>query len=126
MPTFIAQGRFTRDSVRGMLQTPEDRTEPVAKLFESLGAKLISWYMTAGDYDWMLIVEAPDQGHCSRRRNCGDRRRRCGGHQDGGGMEWIRSEGDLPEGPGRRLEVQVGGPTSTQWHVSFWNHKHPV
>ena len=61
MPTFIAQGRFTGEAVRGMVQTPEDRTEPVARLFESLGAKLIGWYMTSGDYDWLLIVEAPNQ-----------------------------------------------------------------
>lgn len=59
MPTFIAQGRFTGEAVRGMLQTPEDRTGPVARLFESLGAKLVGWYMTSGEYDWLLIVEAP-------------------------------------------------------------------
>jgi hypothetical protein len=27
-------GRFTGEAVKGMLQAPEDRTEPVAKLFE--------------------------------------------------------------------------------------------
>jgi uncharacterized protein with GYD domain len=59
MPTYIAQGKFTRDAVRGMLETPEDRTASVAKLFESLGAKLISWYMTTGEYDWLLIAEPP-------------------------------------------------------------------
>ena len=47
--------------MRGMLQTPEDRTEPVPRLFEGLGAKLIGWYMTSGEYDWLLIVEAPSQ-----------------------------------------------------------------
>ena len=60
MPLYIAQGRFTRDAVKGMLQTPEDRTESVARLFESLGGRLISWYMTTGDYDWMVVAEAPD------------------------------------------------------------------
>ena len=60
MPLYIAQGRFTRDAVKGMLQTPEDRTESVARLFESLGGRLISWYMTTGEYDWMVISEAPD------------------------------------------------------------------
>lgn len=61
MPTFIAQGRFTKDAVKGMLQTPEDRAEPVARLFEGLGAKLVSWYMTTGENDWLLVVEAPSQ-----------------------------------------------------------------
>jgi uncharacterized protein with GYD domain len=45
-----------------MLQTPEDRTEPVSKLFEALGGRLISWHMTPGaDFDWMLLAEAPDE-----------------------------------------------------------------
>lgn len=61
MPTFIAQGRFTGEAVKGMLQTPEDRTEPVRKLFEAFGGKLVSWYLTSGEYDWLLIVEAPSQ-----------------------------------------------------------------
>ena len=61
MPTFIAQGRFTTDAVEGMMQTPEDRTEPVTKLFQAFGGKLVSWYLTSGEYDWLLIVEAPNQ-----------------------------------------------------------------
>ena len=61
MPIFIAQGRFTGEAVRGMLQTPEDRTQPVARLFEDLGARLVGWYMTSGDHDWLLIVETPSQ-----------------------------------------------------------------
>lgn len=61
MPTFIAQGRFTKEAVKGMTQTPEDRTGPVARLFESLGARLQGWYLTTGEYDWLLIVDAP--GH---------------------------------------------------------------
>ncbi|MBM1173424.1 GYD domain-containing protein [Microvirga arabica] len=62
MPTFIGYGRFTREAMRGMLQTPEDRTEPVSKLFKALGGRLISWHMTPGaDFDWMLLAEAPDE-----------------------------------------------------------------
>jgi uncharacterized protein with GYD domain len=61
MPTFIAQGRFTRDAVRGMTSTPEDRTESVAALLDSLGGRMISWYLTSGEYDWMIVAEAPSQ-----------------------------------------------------------------
>jgi uncharacterized protein with GYD domain len=62
MPTFIAYGRFTREAMRGMFQTPEDRTGPVSKLFESLGGRLISWHMTPGcDFDWILLAEAPSE-----------------------------------------------------------------
>ncbi len=37
MPTFIGYGRSTREAMRSMLQTPEDRPESVSKLFEPLG-----------------------------------------------------------------------------------------
>ncbi len=61
MPTFIAQGRFTRDAVRGMTANPENRSEAVGALFESLGGKMISWYLTTGEYDWFIVAEAPSQ-----------------------------------------------------------------
>jgi hypothetical protein len=38
MPTFIGYGRFTREAMRGILHTFEDRTEPASKLVEPLGA----------------------------------------------------------------------------------------
>jgi uncharacterized protein with GYD domain len=59
MPNYLAQGRFTRDAVKGMMERPENRSEAVGRLFEELGGKLHSWHLTSGDYDWMLIVEAP-------------------------------------------------------------------
>ena len=33
----------------------------VAELFEAAGARLISWYLTLGHYDWLIIAEAPDE-----------------------------------------------------------------
>jgi uncharacterized protein with GYD domain len=59
MPTYLAQGRFTRDAVKGMMERPENRTEAVGRLFESLGGKLVSWHLTSGEYDWLIIAEAP-------------------------------------------------------------------
>ena len=61
MPTFIAQGCWTKEAVQGMTTNPEDRFEPVAKLFEALGGRLVHWYMTTGEYDWLVIAEAPSQ-----------------------------------------------------------------
>jgi hypothetical protein len=43
MPIFISRGRFTSDAVKGMLAEPENREEAVAKLFQSVGGKLIAW-----------------------------------------------------------------------------------
>jgi uncharacterized protein with GYD domain len=60
MPIFISQGRYSQDAMRAMVSKPEDRTEPVSKLIEAAGGRLLGYYVTFGDYDWLLIVEAPD------------------------------------------------------------------
>jgi uncharacterized protein with GYD domain len=61
MPIYISRGRFTSEAVKGMLAKPEDREEAVAKLFKSVGGKLIGWYLTFGAYDWLVIGEFPDE-----------------------------------------------------------------
>lgn len=59
---FITQGRFTPDALKGMLAKPEDRAETVGQLFASAGGKLLAYYMTFGDYDFMVISEGPLEG----------------------------------------------------------------
>ncbi len=59
MPLFITQGRFTRDAVQGMLAKPEDRAEAVGKLVAAAGGKLLSYYMTFGEYDFLIVSEGP-------------------------------------------------------------------
>jgi uncharacterized protein with GYD domain len=59
---FITQGRFTQDAVKGMLAKPEDRAESIAKLFAQLGGKLVAYYMTFGEYDFLVISEGPFEG----------------------------------------------------------------
>ncbi len=61
MPIFITQGRYSPQGLKGLVATPEDRQEPVRQLFESAGGRLISYYMTFGDYDFLIISEAPDE-----------------------------------------------------------------
>jgi hypothetical protein len=41
MPIYISRGKFTTDALKGMLAKPENREEAVAKLFETVGGKLI-------------------------------------------------------------------------------------
>jgi uncharacterized protein with GYD domain len=60
MPIYISRGRFTSDAVKGMLAKPENREEAVAKLFKSVGGRLIGWYLTFGHHDWLAIGEFPD------------------------------------------------------------------
>jgi uncharacterized protein with GYD domain len=59
MPVFITQGRYTQNAVKGMLEKPEDRTETVAQLFSKAGGKMIAYYMTFGEYDFLVVSEGP-------------------------------------------------------------------
>ena len=61
MPIYISRGWYTADAVKSMLARPENREEAVAKLFKSVGGKLIGWYLTFGHYDWLVIGEFPDE-----------------------------------------------------------------
>src|SRR4029079_3993057 len=61
MPIFITQGRYTRDAVKGMLARPEDRAEQVSRLLSKVGGRLIGYYVTFGEYDFLSIAEAPGE-----------------------------------------------------------------
>ena len=62
MPTFITQGKYTRESIKKMSAKPEDRTGMLADFFEKAGGKLIGWYLTFGEYDFVCISEHKDTG----------------------------------------------------------------
>jgi hypothetical protein len=52
---------LTSDAIKGMVAKPEYREEVVAKLFKSVGGKLIGWYLTFGHHDWLAIGEFPNE-----------------------------------------------------------------
>jgi uncharacterized protein with GYD domain len=60
MPIYITQGRYTREAIKGMLVKPEDRADQVARLMSKIGGRLISYYVTFGEYDFLAIAEAPN------------------------------------------------------------------
>jgi len=62
MPIYITQGKYTRESVKKMSANPEDRTATLADFFAKAGGKLIGWYLTFGEYDFMCISESKDSG----------------------------------------------------------------
>ncbi len=57
MTIYITQGRYTRDAIIGMIDKPEDRGKAVAGLATAAGAKLLNYYVTFGDYDFLVIME---------------------------------------------------------------------
>ena len=60
MPTFIVQGRFSAEAIKGMVAKPADRRATVQKLIAACGGKLKEYYLTTGENDFLIIVEAPD------------------------------------------------------------------
>jgi uncharacterized protein with GYD domain len=60
MPIYISRGCFTTDAIKGMMAKAENREEAVSNLFESVGGRLIGWYLTFGPHDWLVIGEFPD------------------------------------------------------------------
>jgi len=58
MIRLVTRGRFTRDFIKALTGAPEDREPVVRKLIESVGGKVISYYVTTGETDFLLISEA--------------------------------------------------------------------
>ena len=61
MPIYITQGRYTREAIKGMMVMPEDRADQTARLLSKIGGRLIGYYMTFGEYDFLLIADAPNE-----------------------------------------------------------------
>ncbi|MDT3686923.1 MAG: GYD domain-containing protein [Pseudorhodoplanes sp.] len=59
MPIFITQGRYTREAIKGMVVKPEDRAEAISRLLSKAGGRLISYYLTFGEYDFLVVCESP-------------------------------------------------------------------
>lgn len=54
---YITQGRFSQPAMKGMVANPEDRTEQVKGLMERIGGRLLGYYITLGEYDFLIVAE---------------------------------------------------------------------
>jgi uncharacterized protein with GYD domain len=61
MPIYITQGRYTRDAIKGMIIKPEDRADAVGRLISKAGGKLIGYYVTFGEYDFLCIADMQNE-----------------------------------------------------------------
>ena len=61
MPLYMTQFAYTSETLAALTQNPEDRSEAFGKLAESMGGRLISLYNSFGDYDGLVLYEAPDE-----------------------------------------------------------------
>jgi uncharacterized protein with GYD domain len=65
MPLFITQGRYSREAISGMIAMPEDRSATAAKLIEAAGGKMLAYYITFGEYDWLIVADLPSEKHAA-------------------------------------------------------------
>ncbi len=114
MPTYITQGRYTREAIKGMIVKPEDRFEALSRHVARAGGRVIGYYLTFGEYDFLTIIEAPGEtqmaaillsaagagGITDRPHHDGDQLRRSQGRVRGRG----RSVPFLPHA-GRRVNA---------------------
>jgi uncharacterized protein with GYD domain len=60
MPTFIMLTRLTSDGVKTLKDNP-GRVQEVNREVEQLGVKVVNQWATLGEYDFVSVVEAPDE-----------------------------------------------------------------
>lgn len=59
MPTFISYVNWTDQGIRNVKDAP-DRAEAARAALKKLGAEIKDVYLTSGQYDLLVIVDAPD------------------------------------------------------------------
>ena len=60
MPRYLVQLAYTSGAWAAQLRNPQDRIEVVRPALEQVGGRFEATYFAFGEYDVVLIVEAPD------------------------------------------------------------------
>jgi uncharacterized protein with GYD domain len=58
MATYISLMKFTDQGIKDIKQAPE-RIEKAFKGLEAVGGKIVDFYATMGEYDYVAIAEGP-------------------------------------------------------------------
>ena len=59
MPTYISLIEYTGQGIKSIKKSP-DRADAARKLLHDMGGNMKEIYMTMGEYDLVVISEAPD------------------------------------------------------------------
>ena len=59
MATYVTLLNYTDQGIRNTKEAPQ-RIEAAKALIESMGGRFITYYLTLGQFDTVIIVEAPD------------------------------------------------------------------
>jgi uncharacterized protein with GYD domain len=60
VPLYLAKFSMTPEAWTKLIKEPEDRREPVGRLLEANGGKLLGYWYAFGDHDGYVLAEAPD------------------------------------------------------------------
>jgi uncharacterized protein with GYD domain len=60
MPTYLMLTNLTAEGLRTLKNNPGRVTE-VNKEVEQMGGRVVTQYATLGDYDFVTVIEAPDE-----------------------------------------------------------------
>ena len=60
MPLYMIEFGYTPEAWKGLVQSPENREEVVARILEEAGAKLHNLWFTFGSSDGFALIEASD------------------------------------------------------------------
>ena len=61
MLLYMTQFAYTSEAWKALVKKPEDRGKVFGELIEKMGGSLVSMYYCMGEYDGMVIYEAPDE-----------------------------------------------------------------
>ena len=60
MASYLLQAAYTPEAWAALAKQPENRIEAIRPVVERLGGKLLSGYISFGEYDVMVVMEMPD------------------------------------------------------------------
>ena len=61
MSLYMVQFAYTSEAWAALVDSQEDRSVAIAKVAEAMGGRMISYYLTFGEYDGFTLIEAPDE-----------------------------------------------------------------
>jgi uncharacterized protein with GYD domain len=60
MPLYLSRFSYTPDAISALVKNPQDRAKIAGDAAESLGIKLLGFWYALGEFDGVLLAEAPD------------------------------------------------------------------
>jgi uncharacterized protein with GYD domain len=62
MHRYVLMFKYSDQAMKALRETPQDRSAPAAKLYESLGGKMenIYFFSLGGEYDGMIVAQMPN------------------------------------------------------------------